>query len=133
MTLSPSPFLRQALLADAVTSALCGLSMLLAATPLHEMLGLPEGMLRIAGATLLPFAAFAAYLSLRPRVHRLTVWAVVLANALWAVDSALLLVSGWLAPTVAGTVFVIVQAVMVLMYAELQVMGMRRSTAAAAM
>ena len=67
MTLSPSPFLRQALLADAVTTALCGLLMLLAAHPLAGMLGLPETLLRIGGAVLLPFAALVAYLSLRPQ------------------------------------------------------------------
>jgi hypothetical protein len=127
MWLSPSPFLRQALLADAVTSALCGLLMLLAAHPLAGMLGLPEALLRIAGALLLPFAACVAYLSLRPRLRRVAVWAVVLVNALWAIDSVVLLVSGWVAPTMAGTVFVMAQAAIVLMYAELQVIGMRRS------
>ncbi len=127
MWLSPSPFLRQALLADAVTSALCGLLMLLAAHPLAGMLGLPEALLRSAGTLLLPFAACVAYLSLRPRLRRMTVWAVVLVNALWAIDSVVLLVTGWVAPTMAGTVFVMAQAAIVLMYAELQVIGMRRS------
>jgi len=127
MWLSPSPFLRQALLADAVTSALCGFLMLLAAHPLAGMLGLPEALLRSAGTLLLPFSACVACLSLRPRLRRMTVWAVVLVNALWAIDSVVLLVTGWVAPTMAGTVFVMAQAAIVLMYAELQVIGMRRS------
>lgn len=132
MTLSPSPFLRQALLADAVTSAACGLLMLMAASPLAGMLGLPEALLRISGATLLPFSALIAYLSLRRNLPRVAVWAVVLANGLWAADSVLLLMSGWVAPTAAGYVFVLAQAAVVLMYAELQFIGLRRSTAVAA-
>ena len=128
MTLSPSPFLRQALLADAVTSAACGLLMLGAASPLAGMLGLPEALLRVAGAVLLPFSALVAYLSLRPRVPRVAVWSVVLVNGLWAADSILLLMSGWVALTTAGSVFVLAQAAMVVMYAELQFIGLRRST-----
>jgi hypothetical protein len=60
------------------------------------------------------------------------VLAVIGLNALWALDSILLLVSGWVAPTAAGFAFVIAQGVVVAMYAELQLMGLRRSTAAAA-
>ena len=75
MMLSPSPFLRQALLADAVTTTLCGLLMLLGAHPLGGMLGLPETLLLIGGAVLLPFAALVAYLSLRPNLPRVAVWA----------------------------------------------------------
>ena len=129
MMLSPSPFLRQALLADAVTTALCGLLMLVGASPLGALLGLPVELLRYAGAMLLPFAALVAYLSLRPEISRVAVWGVILVNALWVADSVLLLVSGWVAPTIAGYVFVLAQAAVVLMYAELQFVGLRRSHA----
>jgi hypothetical protein len=125
--LSPSPFLRQALLADAVTTTLCGSLMLLGAHPLAGMLGLPEILLRIGGAALLPFAALVAYLSLRPTIPRVAVWAVILVNVLWVAESVLLLVSGWVRPNAAGYVFVLAQAAVVLMYAELQYMGLRRS------
>jgi len=125
----PSPLLRQALLADAATSAACGSLMLLAAGPLGGLLGLPEGLLRVSGALLLPYAALIAYLGLRERLRRLAVWAVVAGNAVWAADSVLLLASGWVEPTRAGYAFVIAQAVAVLIYAELQAVGLRRSTA----
>ncbi|WP_210497220.1 hypothetical protein [Microvirga antarctica] len=127
MTLSPSPFLRQALLADAVTTAACGGLMLLAASPLSTLLGLPIPLLRTAGAVLLPFAALVAFLSLREHLPRAAVWAVVLVNGLWVADSILLLLSGWVSPTIAGTVFVLVQAAVVALYAQLQVMGLKRS------
>jgi len=128
----PSPLLRQALLSDAVTSAACGLLMLLGAGPLSGLLGLPEMLLRLAGAVLLPYAALIAYLGLREQLQRPIVWAVVIGNVIWTADSLLLLMSGWVEPTRAGYAFVIAQALVVLMYAELQYMGLRRSETAAA-
>jgi hypothetical protein len=132
MTIHSSPLLRQALLADATTSGTFGLLMLLAAGPLSHLLGLPEMLLRIAGFVLLPFAGFLAWLGLREQVQKFLVWAVVIGNVLWVADSILLLVSGWVEPTTAGYAFVIMQALAVLMYAEFQFVGLRRSVGALA-
>ncbi len=123
----PAPLLRQALLADAVTSAACAALLVGGAGFLDDLLGLPTALLRGAGLVLLPFVAFVAWLGTRARVPRLAVLAVIGLNALWALDSFLLLASGWVAPHAAGLAFVIAQAVVVAMYAELQVMGLRRS------
>lgn len=128
MSIIPSPLLRQALLADAATSGACGLFMMLGAGLLEPMLGLPGTLLRISGLILLPYAALLAYLATRPALPRMGAWAVILGNVLWAIDSALLLMSGWVHPTSAGYAFVIAQAAVVVMYAELQFMGLRRST-----
>ena len=132
MTIHPSPLLRQALLADSATSAAFGLLMLLAAGPMSALLGLPETLLRVSGVVLLPYAAFIGWLGIRERIQKPVAWAVVLGNALWAADSLLLLVSGWVQPTSAGTAFVVAQALVVLMYAEFQYVGLRRSTEAVA-
>jgi hypothetical protein len=132
MTIHPSPLLRQSLLADASTSAAFGLLTLLGAGPLSHLLGLPDTLLRMSGAVLLPYAGFLAYLGLREQVNRMAVWAIVIGNGLWAADSLLLLASGWVAPTPAGYAFVIAQALAVLMYAEFQYMGLRRSERAVA-
>jgi hypothetical protein len=131
MTIHSSPLLRQALVADATTSAAFGLMMLIGAGPLSGILGLPEMLLRIAGVVLLPYAAFIGWLGLREEIQKPIAWAVVLGNALWVADSLLLLVSGWVAPTSAGYAFVIAQALVVLMYAEFQFIGLRRSRAVA--
>lgn len=131
-TIHPSPLLRQALLADATTSGAFGLLMLLAAGPLSHLLGLPEMLLRVAGAVLLPYVALLAWLSLREQVHKALIWGVILGNILWVADSLLLLVSGWVSPTSAGYAFVIMQALVVLMYAEFQIVGLRRSQLATA-
>jgi hypothetical protein len=132
MTIHPSPLLRQALLADAATSAAFGLLMLIGAGPLSHLLGLPDMLLRIAGAVLLPYVALLAWMSLREQMHKGLVWAVILGNILWTADSLLLLVTGWVSPSGAGYAFVIMQALVVLMYAEFQIMGLRRSNLAAA-
>lgn len=131
-TISPSPLLRQAFMADAATSAALGLLMLLAAGPMAPALGLPVPLLRASGIVLLPYAALVGYLGLRDRLPRVIVWAVVIGNAIWATDSLLLLLSGWMEPTRAGIVFVVAQGLAVLMYAELQFIGLRRSEKARA-
>jgi hypothetical protein len=131
MTIQSSPLLRQALVADATTSAAFGLMMLIGAGALSAVFGLPEMLLRLAGLVLLPYAAFIGWLGLREEILKPIGWAVVLGNVLWAADSLLLLVSGWVAPTSAGYAFVIAQALVVLMYAEFQFVGLRRSRAVA--
>ena len=125
---APSPLLRKALLADALLSGITGLALLLAAGPLATLEGLPVGLLRWSGFILIPFAAFVAWLGTRERVQRPLVFAVVACNALWALDSVLLLVTGWVEPTIFGEVFVLGQAAVVAVLAELEFLGLRRST-----
>ena len=125
---APSPLLRKALLADALLSGITGLALLLAAGPLATLEGLPVGLLRWSGFILIPFAAFVAWLGTRERVQRPLVFAVVACNALWALDSVLLLVTGWVEPTILGEVFVLGQAAVVAVLAELEFTGLRRST-----
>ena len=125
---TPSPLLRRVLTADAVVTGLAGLMMVLAAIPLSTRYGLPVGLLRWAGMICLPFAAFDAWLATRKRLQRPAVFFVVACNALWALDSILLLLTGWVEPTAFGTVFVIAQAVVTAVFAELEFIGLRRST-----
>jgi hypothetical protein len=125
---TPSPLLRKALLADALLSGITGLALAFAAAPLATPFGLAVGLLRWSGLILIPFAAFVAWLGTRQRVQRPLVFAVVACNALWAVDSVLLLIIGWVEPTVLGEVFVLGQALVVVVVAELEFLGLRRST-----
>ncbi|MEQ8698724.1 MAG: hypothetical protein RLT05_19485 [Bauldia litoralis] len=127
-----SPFLRKALLADAAISGATGLLLALAAGGLADLLGVPAGLPRWAGIALLPFAALLAFLATRERLARPVVWAVIAANLVWAVDSILLLFVGWIEPTVPGVAFIVAQAAVVAVFAELQWLGLRRSAPAAA-
>ena len=122
-----SPFLRRALLADALISGATGLLMLIGANVLASLLGLPEALLRYAGLVLLPYGALVAYVATREQLRRWAVWAVIVANAIWAVDSIILLLSGWLTPNALGYAFIIFQALVVAAFAEIQYIGLRRS------
>ena len=125
---TPSALLRNALLADAVLSGATGLTLALAAGPLSTLLGLSVGLLRESGLFILPFAALAGWMRFRDRLARTSVFVLVVANALWALDSVLVLLLGWIEPTVLGEVFVVGQAAIVAVIAELQFVGLRRST-----
>jgi hypothetical protein len=125
-------FLRYALIADAAVSGATGLLMIAGAGLLADFLNLPFALLREAGLVLVPYVAFVAYVGTRERISRAAVWAVIAANLLWAAASALLLLSGWIAPNLLGTLFVVVQAVAVALFAELQFMGLRRPDAVTA-
>lgn len=126
-----SPFLRRVLLADTLVSGATGLLMLLGAGLLTDMLDLPTALLRTAGLILLPYALFVIYVATRSS-QPAAVWAVIVINALWAVDSIVLLLSGWVTPNALGYAFVLVQAVAVAVFAELQYVGLRRATPAIA-
>lgn len=132
MSINTSPrYLRRALLADAALSGATGLLMALAAAPLAGVTGLPEVLFRWAGLILLPFAALVAVLGTRERPARAAVLAVVVTNAIWVIDSVLLLVLGWFEPTALGVAFVAAQAFAVAAFAEAQVIGLRRAQALA--
>jgi hypothetical protein len=122
-----SSFLRQGLLADAVITGATGLVMLFGADVLASLLALPAALLRYAGLALLPFVAYVAYVATRERLHRPAVWAVILLNALWVAASIVLLLSGWVAPNALGVVFVLVQALAVAVFTDIQYLGVRGS------
>lgn len=123
----PSKFLRFALGADAVSSAVLGVACAASAAPLSNLLGLPEPLLRTAGLALLPWAAVVGLLATRETLRPAFVWAVIALNVLWAVDSFGLLFGSQVQPTALGTAFIVVQAVAVLVLAECQMIAMRRS------
>lgn len=120
-------FLRRVLFLDAATCIAAGLLMLLGAAVLSNLLGLPEMLLRYAGLSLLPFAGFLLYLGAQAEPPRAGVWLVIALNALWVLDSLLLLMVGGLTPTMLGYAFVLVQAAAVAVIAELEFMGLSRS------
>jgi hypothetical protein len=126
-SLESTRFLRRALLADAGMTGAAGLLMLFGADVLAPLLGLPSALLRTAGAALIPFVAYVAYVGTRERLAPPAVWTVIACNALWAAGSLLLL--AWLAPTLLGYVFVVAQATAVAVFGELEFIGLRRSAA----
>jgi hypothetical protein len=109
-----------------------GLAMIAFAELIASLLQLPVELVSEAGIVLLPFAAFVGFVASRPEPARVAVWFIIALNAVWVVDSIVLLFSGWVAPNALGYAFVIAQAAVVLALADFEYMGLKRSTAVAA-
>lgn len=124
--MSDRSLLRVALALDAGVTAANGVVYLAAAGPVGNLLGLSSSLLRGAGAFLLVFAALLAAVAARRDIPRPPVRAVVGVNVVWAVASVLALVTGGMNPTLAGGVWIVVLAIVVAGFAELQVIGLRR-------
>jgi hypothetical protein len=127
----PSSFLRFALLADAIASGGTGLLLTFFSGALEGLLQVPSSLLFYSGLILVPYAALIGYLSRRETLPRWSVFAVIVCNVLWALDSVLLTFSGWIAPTALGYAFIMMQAIVVFAFAEMQYVGLRRSTSPA--
>lgn len=121
-----SHLLRRATQLDAVATAAVAALLIAAAAPLSQWLHLPQNLLLGAGLLLVPYVAFLGWLLSRERISTAQAWAVIAINACWVIDSALLLVSGWVAPNALGVAFVVAQALAVAVFAELQYFGLRR-------
>jgi hypothetical protein len=117
-------FLRRVLWADVIASGATGLLMVAGAGVLESLLGLPSALTREAGLILVPYAALVAVVAARTQISRAAVWTIILTNAAWTIGSIGLLVGG-LAPNALGYAFVIAQALVVAVLAELQYAGVR--------
>jgi hypothetical protein len=126
----PSTLLRRALVLDALLSAGTGLLAAGGAGILAGFCNLPQPLLAYSGLSLLPFAAIVGVLARRDCLPAAIVWAIIAYNALWSIDSIVLLVGGWVAPNAFGYAFVIGQALVVAVLAECQYIGLTRSRAA---
>jgi hypothetical protein len=132
MSLTEHPkFLRNVLIADAVTCVATGMFMTLGAALLGKLTQLPPELLRAAGLSLFPIAAFIAFVATRQRLRRTGVWLLILGNAGWVAASLWLLLGGAISPNAMGYAFVAVQAAAVAVLAELEFAGLRGSRLAA--
>jgi len=130
-TVSMTPFLRRVLQADAIISGVAGVAMSLGAGLLKDVLQLPAELLIAAGIALFPWAACLLWLAAKPAVPRAAVWAVIALNGVWVIDSAWVSLGGSYHPNALGHAFIAAQALMVLVLAELEFTGLRRSPALA--
>lgn len=117
---------------DAATCLAMGLLLLAASGPLATLTALPPALLFWAGALLLPIAAFMGATALAAEPHRLAVGFIVIGNIFWSLASIALPVAGLIAPNGLGLAFLVAQAAVVLLLAELELSAMRRGRAALA-
>lgn len=120
------PLLRLALKLDAVVTGANGVAYLALAGPLSDLLGPSAGLLRGIGAFLLAFAAVVWITGTRREIPRGPVAAIVAANGAWAAGSIVAAIAGWADPTTTGTVWIVLQAIVVGAFAELQLTGLKR-------
>ena len=124
-------FLRNSLRLDGIASGLTGLLLVAGAQPVSALIGLSApGIARAVGAGLMLFAAALLWNASRARVSRGEVVAAVVLNAAWVLGSVLLIVDGPL--TALGNAAVAAVAAAVLLFAVLEVMGLRQQRAASA-
>lgn len=122
--------LRRALLGNAAFSALCGILIVVFDARIVGLMTSVQQRLWPLGVMLLAFAASLAWFSTRPRVSSAWVSSVIAADLAWVAGTTLLLL-GWHGMlTAAGTAILIGVAVFVLVFAELQWLGLRRLRAA---
>lgn len=130
MSVIISPFLRKALIADAVVSGAAALLMAFAADFVAGLTALPAPLLVWTGGVLLPFVALLAITARRETASKALIGFIILANAAWVVAS-LALLFGTLSPNMLGYAFVIGQALAVAVFAQWQNIGLRQAPVAA--
>jgi len=124
----PSSLLRRALLADAVVSGAAGALQVAAAGPLSGLLAIDAAWLQRSGLILFVWTAFLGWILTRKAVSPMLAWTVIGINLAWVAASILVLVEGAIAPNPLGMGYVLAQAAVVAIFAELQFFGLRRQS-----
>lgn len=124
--LSSPTVLRRVLAFDAISGAGTGVLHLLLASVLATWLGLPEALLQASGVAIFAFVLLAAWLARQATVPRGPLMVIVSLNVAWAIACAWLALGGAVQPTPLGVAYLLVQAVVVLVLAELEWMGWRQ-------
>jgi hypothetical protein len=119
-------FLRLALRIDAIGTAATGLLMAAGGSAVDTLTGIPAIAMHIIGAFLVIFAGAVGVLSTRRTINRKAVWAVILVNAVWIIDSVVTLAATVWPVTTPGMIAIIAIAVVVAVFAELEYLGLRR-------
>ena len=123
----PNLLVRLALRLDAIVTGANGVAYLAAAGLLDGPLGVEAATLRPIGAFLIVYAIAVALVSRPERPSPAAVRVVIAANAIWAADSLIVLIGGWLDPTTGGAVWIALQALVVAGFAGLQTAALRNA------
>ncbi len=116
---------RFALRIDAVVSGANGVAYLALAGPLADLFGVSGSLLRPIGAFFLVWAAALWLLSSSEAITRGEMIAVAALNAVWVAGSLVFAATGAESPDTVGTVWVLLQALVVSGFAGLQLAASR--------
>lgn len=125
-TLTSPTGLRRVLAFDALSGAAIGVLQLGLTGLLSALLGLPAALLQGSGLAIFGFVALAAWLAMRSVPPRAALTALVLGNFAWVAGCIALAFGAAGEITPMGMAYVLVQALVVLVLAELQWMALRR-------
>lgn len=125
-------FLRRVLWADALSGAATGALQLAVPGLLAHWLGLPEALLLGSGAAIFAFVLLAGFLAKQDVPPRPLLALLVVGNWAWVAGCVALAFAGVLAPSALGVAYLLMQAGVVAVLAELQWMGLRQRRAAEA-
>ncbi|MEV4359615.1 hypothetical protein ACWDRB_21600 [Nonomuraea sp. NPDC003707] len=120
-------FLRLALAADAVVTGGNGLVYLAFAGPVSDLLGPGAALLRGIGVFLLVYGAAVGLLATRRAISPAATRAVIALNIVWTLGSVAAVVTGAADLTTIGAIWTIAQALVVGVFAELQIVGLRKT------
>ncbi|MDY0746871.1 hypothetical protein SNE35_20330 [Paucibacter sp. R3-3] len=120
-------FLSRVMWADAASCAASGALQLLFTESLARLTGLPAALLGGTGVFLLGYAALAAWMASRATPPRGLIGLVVFGNLGWALGCIALLACGAFPVSAWGVAWVLAQAACVVVLAELQWTGLRRT------
>jgi hypothetical protein len=127
MPIPMTPYLKKAIAADAVVSGAAGLAMMVGSTFLPALLGLPAELLFWAGLALVPFVIELVLILRMKQVPPLFIHALIAINLAWVAASLYVAFGPAFAPNLFGKVFVVAQAAVVAIFAELQIIGLKRA------
>src|SRR5262245_1629899 len=118
--------LRFALRLDSAASAGLGLVMLALSAKLDDWLGTPTAFTVGVGVFLLVWAAALAMLSARQTIAASAVWTVIVLNVVWIGASLLVAFGSAFDLTAWGVALAALQALPVLLFIDLEYLGLRR-------
>jgi hypothetical protein len=122
-------FLKAVLTMDGLSCLAIGAGLTIGSSSLAPLFGLADGLVFWAGAALLPVGAFILAVASRRDVMPLFVWAIILGNVLWVVES-LIVAADTAGITALGTAFVVAQAAAVAVLTALETAGVLRGQTA---
>lgn len=126
-----SPYLRKALLADAVISGLACVGMIAGASLTAGPFGVPAELMVGAGLACIPFVALITLVLRAGAAPPGVITTIIAINFAWVAGSLYIAFGPSFAPSLLGKIFVLGQGAMVFVFAELQIIGLRRTDAAA--
>jgi hypothetical protein len=124
--------LRTVLRLDAIVTGANAVAYLVLAGPLSDLFGMPASALRAIGAFLAVFAIGVWAVAARAEISRPAAATVAVANLAWAAGSVVALIADAWSPETVGAVWIALQAAVVALFGDLQLLGVRRGARSAA-